>query len=411
MPSLNLLAVFNPSHYWRGGYVSIPWKEITQEFHISPEELVLSDLRDLSHTPIPAQIDRVDPEDPDRDTLVFSLPKLIPPTSEDDVLASGFVRVDRGQPIPQGVGEAYLEVVYGSDGRERGVRLVNSRLIVWFNLIPAPEDNGRNWFSGSATSVQLDHLEILDPFRSVKGEWLGQDPDKRCLQVSELQLPGPAYPKSPYYQVSLFNHAYRLVSQSSGPVRASITIASEPFDYMGADPVTGHNRHLVCELYRVISLYAGADYLIEELFVKGKPKSEEDRIVNGPEIVNLPFGLHYFSQMNLGKTQDIEQAFSVPDWFAIGSTAPPYAAYGLATNLHIELMTHPYQGKQNCFFWQLLPGKSAKCLHLFMRGQPEGFDSRVGHSWYEFIYNPLRAEIYQDVETEHQVRKTKLVTA
>jgi hypothetical protein len=410
MPSLNLLAVFNSSNYWRSGHVTIPWATITQEFGIKAAELVISDLRDLSHRPIPAQIDRIDPEDPARDTLVFSLPKPIPPASEDEMLASAFVRVDRGKPISQKLGESYLEVVYGSDGRERGVRLVNSRLIVWFNLIPAPEDNGRNWFSGSASSVQLDHQEILDPFRAAKGQWLGQDPEKRCLQVSEIQLPGFTYPKSPYYQVPLYNHAYRLVSQSSGPVRASITIASEPFDYMGADPVTGKNRHLICELYRVISLYVGADYLVEELFVKGKPKNEEDKVIDGTEVVNLPFGLHYFAHMNLGQTQDIEQVFPIPDWFAVGSTSYPYAAYGLATNLHIESAAHPYEGDRSCFSWQLLPGKSAKCVHMFMRGQLDGFDATVGHTWYELIYQPLRAEIYQDAHIISQVSSQRLVT-
>ncbi|MBW4564105.1 MAG: hypothetical protein KME32_23785 [Mojavia pulchra JT2-VF2] len=411
MPSLNLLSVFNPSNYWRSGYVTIPWQAIAQQFQISPEELRLSDLRDLSHTPLSAQIDRIDPEDPSRDVLVFHLPKPIPPGSEDEVLASTFIRLDRGQAIPPQLGEPYLEVVTGSDGRERGVRLVNNRLIIWFNLIPAPEDNERNWFSGSATSVQLDHQEILDPFRAAMGEWLGQDPEKRCMQVSKLQLPGTSYPKSPYYQVSLFNHSYRLVSQSSGPVRATITIASEPFDYMGPDPVTGYNRHLVCELYRVISLYAGADYLIEELFVKAKPKALEDRIVDAPDIVNLDFGLHYFAHMNMGQTQDIEQVFPVPDWFAVGSTTPPYAAYGLATNLHIESVTHPHEGDKSCFSWQLLPGKSAKCLHLFMRGQPEGFDARVGHSWYELLYRPLKVEVYQDTEVKHPARNGRLITA
>ncbi|MBW4645705.1 MAG: hypothetical protein KME23_22415 [Goleter apudmare HA4340-LM2] len=408
MPSLNLLTVFNPSNYWRSGYVSVPW-QIAQQFHISPTELVLSDLRDLTHRSLNAQVDRIDPDDPSRDTLVFQLAKPVPPVSEDEMLASAFVRLDRGQPMPSGIGEPYLEVVRGSDGRERGVRLVNNRLIVWFNLIPAPEDNQRNWFSGAATSVQLDHQEILDPFLAAMGEWLGQDPEKRCMQVSEIQLPGPTYPKAPDYQVSLFNHAYRLVSQNSGPVRATITIASEPFDYMGPDPVTGHNRHLICELYRVISLYAGADYLVEELYVKGKPKAEEDRIVDGPEIVNLNFGLHYFAHINMEQTQDIEQIFPIPDWFAVGSTAPPYAAYGLATNLHIESVSHPHEGKQSCFAWQLLPGKSAKCLHMFMRGQPEGFDATVGHTWYELIYKPLKAEVYQDTETKTQV-SDRLVT-
>ncbi|ARV59138.1 hypothetical protein BZZ01_11250 [Nostocales cyanobacterium HT-58-2] len=397
MPSINLLAIFNPSNYWRSGYITVPWQPIYQQFQIPPEELVLSDLNDLSHTLISAQVDRIDPEDSSRDILVFSLQKAIPPSSEDGRLVSGFFKVDRGKPMPAKVGEPSLEVIYGTAGQVRGVRLVNNHLIVWFNLIPAPEDNERNWFSGSASSVQLDHQEILDPFLAARGEWLGQDPEKRCMQVAELLLPGPPHPKSPHYQVSLFNHSYRLVSQSCGLVRASITVASEPFDYIGVDPDTGNNLHLVCELYRVISLYAGADYLIEELFVKAKPKGEEDRIIAGKEIVNLYFAARYFAHMNMGHTEDIQQVFPVPNWFAVGSTAPPYPAYGFATDVHIDTVTHPREGNNSRFSWLLLPGQSAKCLHLFMRDQLGEFDARVGHLWCELIYQPLKAEIYQEV--------------
>lgn len=397
MSPINLLAVFNPSNYLRGGYVTLPWQAISKKFQIPSEELIITELRDLCHTPINAQVDRIDPEDPSRDTLVFSLSKPIYPGSSSDNLASGFVRLERGKPIPQQLGEAYVDVVYGTSGEARGVRMVNSRLIVWFNLIPAPEDNGRNWFSGSASSVQLDGEELLDPFRAAKGEWLGQDPEKRCMQISEILLPKPPHPKSPYYHVSLFNHSYRLVSHSSGTVRARITIASEPFDYMGVDPVTGASRHLVCELYRVISLYAGADYLIEELFVKAKPKAAEDTIVNSSQTVNLDFTARYFAHMDMGKTEDIEQVFPRMDWFAVGSIAPPYPAYGFAADVHIDSLTHPHQGKENCFSWQLLPGKYAKCLHLFMRHRAEGFDARVGHLWYETIYHPLKAQIYSEV--------------
>ena len=396
MSSINLLAIFNPSNYLRGGYVTIPWEPISQKFQIPAEELILSDLRDLSHTPINAQVDRIDPDDPSRDTLVFSLAKPIYPGSESDKLASGFIRLDWGKPVPKKLGEAYIDVVYGASEQVRGVRLVNSRLIVWFNLIPAPEDNECNWFSGSASSVQLDHQELLDPFRAAKGEWLGQDPEKRCMQVSELLLPGPPHPKSPHYQVSLFNHSYKLISQSSGRARASITIASEPFDYIGTDPVTGANRHLVCELYRVISLYAGADYLIEELFIKGKPKASEDRVISSSQIVNVDFAARYFAHMEMGKTEDIEQVFPRMDWFAVGSITPPYPAYGFAADVHIDSVAHPHEGKQHCFSWQLLPGKSAKCLHLFMRNQAEGFDARVGHAWYEMFYHPLKAKIYSE---------------
>jgi hypothetical protein len=393
MPSVNLLAIFNPSNYWRSGYITVPWEPIYQQFQIPKEELVLSDLRDLLHTQISAQVDQIDPEDSSRDVLVFSLEKAIPPGSEDSMQASGFVKVDRGEPIPALLGEPSLEVIYGTSGQARGVRMMNNRLIIWFNLIPAPEDNERNWFSGSATSVQLDHQEILDPFLAARGEWLGQDPEKRCMQVAELLLPGPPHPKSPYYHVSLFNHSYRLISQSSGPVRASITIASEPFDYIGADPKIGNNRHLVCELYRVISLYAGADYLIEELFVKGKPKGEEDRIIGEKEFTNLYFAARYFAHMNMGQTEDIQQVFPVPDWCAIASTTDPYPAYGLATDVHIDTVIHPYEGNRSCFVWQLLPGLSAKCLHLFTRAKPGEFDARVGHLWYELFYQPLKASV------------------
>ncbi len=188
-------------------------------------------------------------------------------------------------------------------------------------------------------------------------------------------------------------------------MRASITIASEPFDYMGAEPDTGNNRHFVCELYRVISLYAGADYLIEELFVKAKPKGEEDRIIGEKQVVNLYFAARYFAYMNMGQTEDIQQVFPLPDWFAVGSTVHPYPAYGLATDVHIDTLTHPLEGNKSRFSWQLLPGKSAKCLHLFMRDQLEEFDARVGNLWYELFYQPLKADIYPEASF------TKVVTA
>jgi hypothetical protein len=75
MPSINLLAVFNPSNYWRSGYVTIPWQPIYREFQIPPSELVLSDLRDLSRTPICAQVDCLDPDEPEREHLIFSVSK------------------------------------------------------------------------------------------------------------------------------------------------------------------------------------------------------------------------------------------------------------------------------------------------------------------------------------------------
>lgn len=409
MSSINLLAISNPSDYWRSGHITIPWQPIYQQIQIPPEELVLSDLRDRSRTPLLAQVDRVDPDDPTRDTLVFSLAHATPPGLEDSSTFSSFLRADRGKPIPEGLGEPYLEVVLGSDGRERGVRFVNSRLIVWFNLVSAPEDNERSWYAGSATSVQLEHQELLDPLLAAKGEWMGQDPEKRCMQVDRLQLPG-LEPRAPHYQVSLYNHSYRLVSRSNGPVRASITIASEPFDYIGSDPMTGNTCHFVCELYRVISLYAGADYLSEELFVKGKPKAEKGESSDRAEAIYLNFAAHYFAHIHLGQKADIYQPPHVPGWFAIGSSVMPHPGYGFATNGHIDLVTYPHEGDENRCSWLLLPCQSVKCLHLFMRTQAEGVDSCTGRCWYELIYKPLKVEIYQQTAVPQGVQDERLLT-
>ncbi len=402
MSSINLLAISNPSDYWRGGYITVPWQPIYQHFQIPPEELVLSDLRDRTHTPLLAQVDRIDPDDFSRDTLVFSLAQEIPPGSADNSMISGFVKVDQGQAVPQGLGEPDLEIISDPNGRDRGVRFVNNRLIVWFNLVSTPENDERNWYAGSASSVQLDRQELLDPIHAVKGEWMGQDPEKRCMQIDRLQLPG-LEPRAPYYQVSLFNHSYRLVSQCSGPVRTSITIASEPFEYLGTDPRAGEHCHLMAQLYRVIHLYAGADYVTEELFVKGKPILNKGETDNSAESISLNFATHYFTHLHLEQTANLYQPPHVPSWFAVGSSIEPHPGYGFATDVQLDAVTYPHQGDFNRFSWQLLPCQSAKCLHLFMRGQAEGFDARIGRDWYELIYRPLKAEIYEETQASQLV--------
>jgi hypothetical protein len=427
MSSINLLAIFNPSNYWRSGQIAIPWQPIAKQFQIPPEELVITDLHDLNRTPLLAQVDRVDPEDPNRDTLIFSLPQAIPPSSKDKLTASALVRLDRGKSIPSEVGETNVEIVYGSDDRERGARLVNSRLIVWFNFVASPENDERTWFGGSATSVQLDRQECLDPFRAARGNWLEQDPEKHCMKVTEIQLPQSVHPIHPnhslYHPISLFNHSYRLVAKSDGPVRASITIASEPFEYIGPDPVTGIDRHFVCELYRTISLYAGADYAIEELFVKGKPYKNTEESFDPPEAVNLNFAVKYFTHMHLEYEPKVYQPYGITSWFAIGSNQPPYPGYGFATNLQIDSLNYLDEAEENCLSWQLLPGKSARCLHLFMRdcagrselklNRSEDFESHTGHSWYEAIYQPLTAQIYQETGVAQECqsdRHSKMLT-
>lgn len=384
------LPVFNPSHYERQGYVAVPWQLIHEQIKIAPEELAV---RDSSGFQLPAQVDRIDPDDPSRDSLVFSCVRAIPPGPEDYSAPSAFVSIDQDEP-ELWQGETWLQVDHGPDGRETGVKLVNNQLTVWLCLAPAPGNDKKNWYAGSATSVVSLHRdkEVLDPFVAERA-WTGHDPEKRCMQVDQLQLPCPAWETMPCRQVTLFNKPYRLVAQSSGPVRASVTIASEPFDYSFRHLGTQKEHELVCQLYRVLSLYAGADFVIEELFVKGTP----DETTTQKKAVNLVFAARFFTYMDLGPYPQIYQFPHIRDWFAVGSLQCPYPGYGFATNVHASPVVNPHPDfpdvstAHRSFSWQLLPGNFARCLHLFKRDGKADFDSQIGRRWYEFIYKPLAA--------------------
>lgn len=392
MTLLNLLAVYNPSNYWRSGIVTLPWMPIAHELGLKPDEVVLTDLSDRTGTPLLAQVNSVDPDNPERDVLVFALPHPIPPSAKDDSTTSAFIRLDRGNPPPSRVGELDLDIVEGANGQVQGVRLTNHRLIVWFSLVPDPEHCGHDWYAGAATSVQLDHREILDPFPAARGEWMGQSPEKRCMQIDRLQLPGFAHERLPYHEVDLFQQPYRLVSHTVGPVRASITIASTPFRYVAIDPATAQQHHLMGELWRVIHLDAGADYLMEELYVKAW---HQEGLTPAPQ--EIDFAARYFTHMNLGQAAGLYQIPPLPDWFALGGATSPYPGYGFATDVRMNLAhsdrdTEAGLGRVT---WQLLPCCQSRCLHLFMRDADQQFEAKTGHAWYEYIYQPIRANLYQ----------------
>lgn len=392
MICLNLLTVSNPSDYWRFGHVTLPWQALEQEFKIPPEEIILRYLRYPSDDPLTIQIDDVDPEDPSRKTLSFFLNRAIPPGTVDYSTASTFIKAERGSSNIKEIDQPCLVAsVPGADGRVRGVKLTNNRLNIWLNLVPAPEEDQRNWYAGAATSVLLDGKEILDLFRETL--WFEHDQEKRCMQIDLLRLPSIDGDSNIDQSFCLFNQPWQLVYQNSGAVRAVVTIASPTCKY----------GDRVCQLYRTISLYAGADYVIEELFIKGSSRTEQETNQDSQEMKNLDFKARYFAHMDMGLDAKIHRFF-VPDWFAVGSDWAPNPGYGFATDVHAgpvasffadEYLPDP-PDKYKRFSWELLSGNPAKCLHLFMQGQKGDFDSRIGKAWYEHIYKPLKSEIYQE---------------
>ncbi len=380
------LAIFNPSNYQRKGQIELPLQEIPEQIRLSPKGLVL---RDEWGNQLPYQIDRIDPQDPSRDTLSFSVQEWIPAGPEDYSSASTFVTVEKGVPEMQFGNEPCLEILWGADGCARGFRLSNRRLIVWFSLIPDPENNGQDWYAGAATSVQLDHQEILDHFML---DCTSHDPEKRCMQVEEFQLWDISDRKGKPRE--LFNQPYELINYSIGPIRATVTIASKSFTCNYPEPKVNKPRQLKCRLYRVISLYIGAEYVIEEMFIKGEPLNETTE----KKVINPFFAFRYYAHINFRPQQDLAyeeriRRFFVPCWSAIGSPRPPYPGYGLATDIpHAD----PIRWGQHRFKWYLGMCQSAKCLHLFMHGPSGGHDAWIGSYWDKYISSSPIAKLYEE---------------
>jgi hypothetical protein len=413
MASKYKLNLFNPSPYSRAGFFNVPWHEIEAATGIKENQLIL---RDKTGAPLTFQIDDVAPDDPSRKTLVFAVTQPLAAGTEDYSKCSGFATLERKTPEYQSSGEApsidpSLDAQqFIENGTIHGVQLKNSRMTIWLNLIPEPFGDGRDWFSGAASSIVLDGEEILDAFQALHG-WKGHDPEKRALQLNRVMLSRPAWEETLSDNIALFNKPYRFVSKSTtSRVRASVTIA-QPFSYKYRDLTNSSDIELKCELYRIISLYAQSDFIIEELYIQGS-------LDNGgkPIIFPLTFAAHYFLYMNMGYNPAIYSFPDIPDWFAIGfpwgqpigfpwnpefviPSREPHPGFGFATDVHAGTVEYPHPDfpdaptRNRTFSWWLHPAKAAKCLHLFMRGHPAGFDARIGHYWYEFIYKPLLAKV------------------
>jgi hypothetical protein len=402
------LLVFNPSPYFRKGYVAIPWQEVYNRTLINEDELALYQDYNVS---LPFQIDDLDPSDPSRKVLIFALSKEAPPAPNDNFPSSVPVFIDKHRSKILEDTEINLDVI--SDANQvRGLKFINSRLELYFNLTPNLNEQRQTWYAGSATSVLLDNKEIISAFY----EGMFHNDEKRCMQLDFIDTFRPPWEGQLQQKESFIDKPYHLVSKSVGPIRASVTIASQPFDYSYLDPLTGQVCAMHGKLYRIISLYAGANYLTENLFVKGLPYRDRGQKSH----IYLHFIPHYFSYLDYFQLE-ISSFESAPNWFAAYNSVRPFRGYGFATDRHIDSILNPHPDypevgtEFNSFSWKLLPSREANCLHLFMDFRPvenvehgesflesehrkqieakHYFESQVGHAWYELIHKPLWAEI------------------
>ena len=382
--------ISNESDYKRKGDFVIPWELIDKKIKESPEKIVL---RDEWDNLLPFQIDDIDPKDPSSKMLVFSTIKPIPANSGYNIKISESGKKDESFKSPE---RSLLNIEKSAN--EDYLRLMNSRLAIDLRLVPeslfTDKNDGSGYYSGSATSVLLDGEEFLDP-NSKPALWGGgvYQSEKRCMQIDKLYLLNMPWETKVYDQFNLFDKPYHLISESRGPVRNCITIASALTDkYNYFDPAKNTNYQLKCNLYRVISLAKGADYLVEELYVRG---TSEDNY-----FFDLPFIANYFSWINMGLKPTIYQFANNIDWFGVDSCGFFRRGYGFASDSHVTPVAYPYRDfssdENKCFSWQLQPSKRAKCIHLFIRNQKQNCDSIMGHLWYELIFEKLKIKLKED---------------
>lgn len=377
------LAVFNPSNYRRGGFVTTLWQPIYNQTGIAPEKLAL---RDEMGNRLQCQVDRIDPSDSSRDVLAFSLAMDICPGPEDYSRPSMLVSVEQGEPLTKETPEPRIETYPGT----RGIKLFNRRLELWFNLLAGLNNDTQNWYAGSATTVLLDGREFLDTTQVDSDgvdHWLNHDMDKRCMQIDQLQLMRPAWEVTIDEQAALYNGQYQLVQRSCGPVRATFSVASSPFYYNFFDPVVGKECNMTCRLHRVVSLYAGAQYVMEEMCVRGTIGGEG----KSEAAVKLNFSPRFLAHLAMNQAS-INHFNQTPDWLTIGSEAPSSAGYGFAADMETRSI---FRQSDRHFLWDLAFCKDLRCVHLFMRDRQEVVDSCTGDQWYRLIYKPLKADIYK----------------
>jgi hypothetical protein len=383
-PSTYVLSILNPSDHPRSGWVDTAWQPIQKATKIDPDKLVVLG---PGGNPLRAQVDKVDPKDPERARLVFLLDRTVDAGREDYSHESGTVTLSETATPTQFEHPAKAQVQPGV-----GFRLENSRLNVWFNL---GNHDGMPWFAGAASSVLLDGQEVLDAFAD---DFMGHDLEKRCMQVDRICLSRPAWEWTACQEERLYARPYEVVSSNSGPVRATVTIASTPFDYTFWDPQREKACRYEARLYRVLSLYVDATYIIEDLYLRAVPRDSD----TGTRPIHLSFTARYFCYMEMGFEPRITHYAHIPDWLAIGSQWDPYQGYGFATDVHAEGVVNPVPDvpfpdeyrQARTYSWELGVGTGARCLHLFRFGSPDSLAEETGRAWYYHVYQPLGARLH-----------------
>ena len=371
------LRVDNPTDDLRNGPVSEVYDVIPDDLLRDSKSLMLVS-RDQPGAEIPVQFERLDTCDANRYSISFVLVDPIAKRGQEVyfILPSD-QHFFQQKYLPQDAAKAPPKV-----------EIYNHQLFVSLTLAPRESLSEPNCFAGSARSVRLRGREMLDSFCV---GWERHDPEKRCMQIDELQV-WHGNSRCPVDK-PLFGYSYELISQQIGPVRTVVTLDSAPFSCRCPGLRTFDVR-----LRRVFTIYAGADYVMEELALCGDTPLPDD----------LEFTVRYYANMDLdplwpGHRAVYPETFPA-DWLVLGDSSMGHhftqsPGYGFASDVKVVSLTHPHDDcvgpspRVRTFSWKLARCRKAKCIHVFMRRGfvPDGdFNNHVGRLWDAHVARPLR---------------------
>lgn len=279
--------------------------------------------------------------------------------------------------------------------RAYGVKLGNGRIELFFSLVPHLKQRTDIDYTGSVTSLWFKDPqdlvgagEMLAPFHDV--------PAKRWGQITDVAFFPLPWELRWFSKISLLGRRYELVWSHSGPMRATFTVRSEPFDVEFhseglADPPL---IKLTCRLYRVISAYAGKPFFAEDVFVL----TSTGRSVS--------FRPYYYANLGYpgGVTTELKRFEHIPDYLAIWKHfCVQYRGLGFASDTHIRAIDFSEHEPR----WRLQLGHLKRCIHYCMfHGLPTGerdLFHEIGHSaWYERVFKPLRVVPFQEFSMAKQ---------
>ena len=366
------LAVINTAPEPRRGVVVARWDAIRTALGIGagPVRIFDGDRR------LDAQIDRIDPADPAQDELAIFLDHDVPVAEH-----ALSLRVEAAGEIDDAETEAIASVFAG------GVKLHNAALTLWLNCTPDRQGWG-NWFAGAVTSVELQGQELLNFVASRYA--LPPDQETRCMQVDRLQIPRPPWHDAPFAEPRLFDQPWRVISQTQGPVRATVTIASSPFLLETSASLGVDAECFTCSLLRTISLNAGADWVRDTMRLSA----------SGPELAAESafwFSPHYFMFADFGLLATLKQPR--PDRLIVGADSQPPYGYAIAANVAVDEVRNPpidfpdHDREHRAFAWKLGFARRIEALHLFSLDTPQALADAVGVLWYDQLHNPLRLAV------------------